>query len=44
MAGMKALKAMLAVYTADPEESLDLSGMGIGAEEAKTVAAFLPKW
>jgi hypothetical protein len=44
MARMVALKAKLAVYTTDPKESLDLSGMGIGAEEAKTVAAFLPKW
>jgi hypothetical protein len=41
MAEMEALKAKLAVYTKD---SLDLSGMGIGAEGAKTVAAFLPNW
>ena len=50
MAEMEALKAKLAVYTKEPKDSLDLSGMGIGAEGlsgrkgAKTVAAFLPNW
>ena len=43
MAEMEALKAKLAVYT-KAKDSLDLSGMGIGAEGAKTVAAFLPNW
>jgi hypothetical protein len=44
MAEMEALKAKLAVYTKEPKDRLDLSGMGIGAEGAKTVAAFLPNW
>jgi hypothetical protein len=44
MAEMEALKAKLAVYTKEPKDSLDLSGMGIGAEAAKTVAAVLRNW
>ena len=41
---MEALNVKLGAYSKDPQDSLDLSGMGIGAEGAKTVAAFLPNW
>jgi hypothetical protein len=44
MAKLKALNARLAEYLEDPKDSLDLSGMGFGAEGVKLVAAFLPKW
>jgi hypothetical protein len=45
MAEMEALKAKLEVYTKQRnKDSLDLSGMGICAEGAKTVASFLPNW
>ena len=44
MANVEALNAKLAEYLKDPKDSLDLSGMGFGAEGAKVVAAFLPKW
>jgi hypothetical protein len=38
------LDAKLGAYLKDPKDSLDLSGMGIGAEGAKTIAALLPNW
>jgi hypothetical protein len=44
MAKLDALNARLAEYLEDPKDSLDLSEMGFGAEGAKVVAAFLPKW
>jgi hypothetical protein len=44
MAKLKALNARLAEYLEDPKDSLDLSRMGFGADGAKLVAAFLPKW
>jgi hypothetical protein len=44
MVEMEALNAKLGAYSKDPQDSLDLSGMGIGAEAVTTVAAFLPKW
>jgi hypothetical protein len=44
MVKLKALNARLAEYLNDPKDSLDLSGMGFGAEGAKIVAALLPKW
>jgi hypothetical protein len=36
------LDAKLDAYLQDPKDSLDLSGMGIGAEGAKTIATLLP--
>jgi hypothetical protein len=44
MVEMEALKAKLAAYTKDPQDSLDLSEIKIGTEGTKTVAAFLPNW
>ena len=44
MVEMEALKAKLGAYTKDPQDSPDLSGMKLGTEGTKTVAAFLPKW
>jgi hypothetical protein len=36
------LGTKLDAYLQDPKDSLDLSGMGIGAEGAKTIATLLP--
>jgi hypothetical protein len=44
MVEMEALKAKLAAYTKDPQDSLDLSGMELGTEGMKTVATSLPNW
>jgi hypothetical protein len=44
MVDIKALNAKLQGYMKDPTESLDLSGMNIGVEGMRVVAAFLPKW
>jgi hypothetical protein len=44
MAEKEALNANLEGYLKDPKDTLDLSGMKLGAEGANTVASFLPKW
>jgi hypothetical protein len=38
------LNTKLDAYLQDPNDSLDLSGMNIGAEDVKQVADFLSQW
>jgi hypothetical protein len=44
MAKIEALNAKLTEYLKDPKDRLDISRMGIDAEEAKIVASFLSTW
>jgi hypothetical protein len=44
MATMEELNSKRDAYLQTPQGSLDLSGMGLDAEGAKKVAAFLPQW
>jgi hypothetical protein len=41
---MDALSSKLKAYLRNPQKSLDLSGMKLGAEGANEVALVLPQW